>query len=79
MGNEELLATVRTLLRDAIQLRYRGELHASKVRAQAYADGYMRALLDAGHAGPDELLRLVAAEREEAHGDAATKRLAATG
>ena len=65
MGYDELTTEVRKLLRAAIEARYRGELHAHKVRAQAYADGYMKALGDAGLLGQHELLQLVAETRAE--------------
>ena len=54
MGYEELVSEIRKLLRASLEARYRGELHAHKVRAQAYADGYMRALSDAGLVSQDE-------------------------
>jgi hypothetical protein len=70
MGYEELLAEVRKLVRESIDARYRGELHVHKVRAQAYADGYMRALSDAGLVGGDELLQAVAVVRDDIAGAA---------
>jgi hypothetical protein len=63
MRHEQLMTRVRGLLREAIELRYAGTLHAKKVQAQAYADGYMRALQDSEQIGQDELLRLVGEER----------------
>ena len=63
MGHEELLTRVRGLLRESIEMRYQGTLHAKKVQAQAYADGYMRALSDARQIDQDELMQLVAEER----------------
>ncbi len=65
MGHEELLTRVRGLLREAIELRYEGTLHAKKVQAQAYADGYMRALTDAHKVDRGELLALVTEERSK--------------
>jgi hypothetical protein len=65
MGYDELTTEVRKLLRAAFEARYRGELHVHKVRAHAYADGYMRALLDAGLLDQQESLRLVADARAE--------------
>jgi hypothetical protein len=79
MGYEELVVEVRKLLRAAIGARYRGDLHASKVRAQAYADGYMRALSDAGLLGQDELLQVVAETRVELEGKPVAQRIAAAG
>jgi hypothetical protein len=63
MGHEELLTRVRGLLRESIEMRYQGTLHAKKVQAQAYADGYMRALCDARQVGQDELMQVVSEER----------------
>jgi hypothetical protein len=77
MGYEQLLAEVRRLLSASIEARYRGDLHASKVRAQAYADGYMRALCDAGLLEARELLELVAEARRELSGEALEQRVAA--
>lgn len=65
MGHEELLTRVRGLLREAIELRYEGTLHAKKVQAQAYADGYMRALCDSRKVERDELMQLVSEERSK--------------
>jgi hypothetical protein len=63
MGHDELMTRVRGLLREAIEMRYQGTLHAKKVQAQAYADGYMRALSDARQLDKDELLQVVSEER----------------
>ncbi len=63
MGYEELVAQVQRLLGDAIKARFRGDLHVNKVKDQAYADGYMRALLDAGLIDHRELLELIAKTR----------------
>jgi hypothetical protein len=63
MGHDELLTRVRNLLRESIEMRYQGTLHAKKVQAQAYADGYMRALCDARQLDQDELMQLVSEER----------------
>jgi hypothetical protein len=79
MGYEELVSEVRKLLRTAIEARYRGDLHVHKVRPQAYADGYMQALRDAGLLGPDELLQIVAEARLELEGEPTEQRIAAAG
>jgi hypothetical protein len=63
MGHEELLSRVRDLLRESIEIRYQGTLHAKKVQAQAYADGYVRALCDARQLDTDEVMQLVSEER----------------
>jgi hypothetical protein len=77
MGYEQLLAESRKLLRTAIESRFRGDLHANKVRAQAYADGYTRALLDAGLLERGELLLLVSETRAEVEAEPPRERLAA--
>lgn len=79
MGYEELLVEVRRLLHESISARYRGELHAGKVRAQAYADGYMRALGDAGLMSRQELLDLVADVRLQMVEAPVQERIAAAG
>jgi len=83
MGYDELSVQVRAYVRQALASRYQGELHVNKVRPQAYADGYMRALSDAGLFSQSELLELVAdarAELDEAPLDAAdAPRIAAVG
>jgi hypothetical protein len=79
MGYDELVTTLRNLLRTSIEARYRGELHAHKVRAQAYADGYMRALADAGLLSQDELLQIVADARVDVAGEPVEQRIAAAG
>ena len=63
MGKERLLLEVRGLLRQAIESRYEGSMQVKKAKAQAYADGYMRALMDAELVDREQLLRLVSEER----------------
>ena len=63
MAKEDLLNVLRRLLSDALQARFEGGPHAKFARAHGYADGFMRALLDAGLADKDELIALVGAER----------------
>ena len=77
MGYDELTTEVRKLLRAAFEARWRGELHVHKVRAHAYADGYIKALIDAGLLGQDESLQLVADARAELAAAPAPERLAA--
>lgn len=69
MGYDELSVQVRSYVRQALASRYQGELHVNKVRPQAYADGYMRALADAGLFSQSELLELVAEARAELHAE----------
>ncbi len=64
MGNDGLMGEVRNLLKRAIAAKYEGEMHVKKAQAQAYADGYMRALLDADLIERDALMRVVNEERE---------------
>jgi hypothetical protein len=59
----EMLQNLRMLLRDAFRLRSGGAAYAKISRAQGYADGYMRMLLDAQLVDQRELLRLIAEER----------------
>jgi hypothetical protein len=77
MGYEELVAEARKLLRAAIAARFRGDLHANKVRAQAYADGYLRALGDAGLLDRAESLLLVTEIRAEVETEPLRQRIAA--
>jgi hypothetical protein len=63
MDHDELMTRLRELVREAIGMRYQGGLHAKKVEAQAYADGYMRALTDSQQIDTAELLRVVGEER----------------
>ena len=83
MGYDELSTQVRQYVRVALASRYQGELHVNKVRPQAYADGYMRALADAGLFSQSELLELVAEARAEVNAEAEprpnTPRIAAIG
>jgi hypothetical protein len=59
MRKERLLAVLEGLLGDVLAARFRGTDRARLARAHGYADGYMRALLDAGLVERAELLRLV--------------------
>ena len=70
MGYEELMLEARKLLSEAIAARYQGGAHGDKQQRGAYADGYLRALGDAGLASPQELLQLVAETRLELQGPA---------
>jgi hypothetical protein len=70
MPKLQMLAELRRLLRESFTLQHEGGSYAKLARAQGNADGYMRALLDAGHATPKELLALVAEERTSVRGPA---------
>lgn len=59
MGKQDLLDRVRELVADVTRARFEGSAHAKLMRAHGYADGYMRALLDAGLVDRDALLLAV--------------------
>jgi hypothetical protein len=63
MQNEQLLENLRDMLQDVLRARFEGTQYAKLARAHGYADGYMRALLDADLVDKSELLRLVGNER----------------
>jgi len=65
MSNDELLERVCGLVRQVTEARFEGGLHAKLARAHGYADGYMRALLDAGLVERDQLLAAVSRARRE--------------
>ncbi len=64
MNNDQLMETLRALLRDVLKARFDGAAYAKLARAHGYADGYMRALLDAGLVNRDDLLGVVGDERK---------------
>ncbi len=66
----EMLGELRGMLRGAFTLQHEGCAAAKLARAQGLADGYMRAILEAGHASQKELLALVAEERAAVRGPA---------
>jgi hypothetical protein len=66
----EMLTELRTMLRDVFVAKSAGGTYARLARAHGYVDGYMRALLDAGTVTKEELLAIVASEREEVSGPA---------
>ncbi len=67
MTKTKLLEQVKALVADVTRARFAGGAYAKLARAHGYADGYMRALLDAGlvdrvaliHACGDERGRVV--------------------
>ncbi len=63
MNLDELKGTLRGLVRKTIETRFSGANYASLAQARGYADGYMRALLDANLIDQKQLLELVNAER----------------
>ncbi len=64
MAKEELKDTLRRLLRGVLEARFKGGNYGKLARAHGYADGYMRAMLDAGIVEQGELLKLVCTERQ---------------
>jgi hypothetical protein len=66
----EMLDNLRAMLRDVFRLRGDGVAYARLARAHGYVDGYMRVLLETGIADKQELLALVAEERELSDGPA---------
>ena len=68
----EMLDSLRMMLRDVFRLRAEGVPYARLARAHGYVDGYMRALLEATITDKQELLGLVAEERQRMHGPATT-------
>lgn len=76
MSREELLVELKCLVRRVISARHGGDLQVHKVRAQAYLDGYTRALCDAGVLTGEQALRLILDERAD-ESAAASARVAA--
>jgi hypothetical protein len=64
MGTDGLMGELRNLLQRAIATKYEGTMHVKKAQTQAYADGYMRALLDAQLIERGALMQIVTEERE---------------
>jgi hypothetical protein len=67
---DEMLDELKVMLRDVFVARASGASYPRLARAHGYVDGYMRALLESGHASKDELLEIVAAERTAVSGPA---------
>ncbi len=63
MSKSELLSQIRSLVADVTRARFEGGLRVKLARAHGYADGYMRALLDAGLVDQKELLAAIGEER----------------
>jgi hypothetical protein len=66
----EILTELRNMLRDVFAAKSGGETYARLARAHGYVDGYMRGLLETGVVSKEELLAIVAAEREQVSGPA---------
>jgi hypothetical protein len=65
-----MLNELRVMLRDVFTAKAAGETHQRLSRAHGYVDGFMKALLDGGLVSKQELLEVVAAERERVSGPA---------
>ncbi|NOY92603.1 MAG: hypothetical protein GXP55_15530 [Deltaproteobacteria bacterium] len=65
MKNEELMTTLKDLLGQVLDARFTGGTRADLARVHGYADGYMRALLDAGVADQKALLSVVSEQRQQ--------------
>ena len=59
-----VISQVRSMLADVFAAEASGEVYERLARAHGYVDGYMRALIELGIVGKDELLELVTLERE---------------
>ena len=70
MNQDQLLDTLRDLLRDVLKARFDGAAYAKLARAHGYADGYMKGLLQAGLVSQRELLSIVSEERGRVAGPA---------
>ncbi len=64
MNRAEHLTALRRHLRAAVRARFSERPLAERSRTIAFADGYMRALLDEGVVSREELLAMVTEERE---------------
>jgi hypothetical protein len=67
---DEVLEELRVMFRNVLAASAAGGSHARLSRARGNVDGYMRALLQLGVATREELLELIASERERANGPA---------
>ena len=69
-SKSEMLVELKTMLRDVFVARTEGAAYARLARAHGYVDGYMRAMMETGMITKEELLGVVAREREQAYGPA---------
>lgn len=76
MSKEELLSRVRELVRQVTEARFEGAMYAKLARAHGYADGYMRALMDAGLVDRAELLATVGKARTDVDEESGARRAA---
>jgi hypothetical protein len=66
----DVMNELRKMLRDVLAASAAGAVQGRFARAHGYVDGYMRAMLDLGVASKQQLLEVVASERERAGGPA---------
>ena len=59
MFADTMLGQLEKLIKDMLEIRYRGGNYYCLARAQGMVDGYMRAMIESGAATQDELLRIV--------------------
>lgn len=69
-SKDEMLANLKVMLEDVFRQRREGAVSSKLARTHGYLDGYMRAMLDGGLVGRDELLDMVARERADIAGPA---------
>ena len=72
-NKDQLLGTLRVLLRESFRLRSEGTAYAKLAQAQGRVDGYMAALSDTGLCTQPELLALVAEVRRGVDGPAVAR------
>lgn len=63
MAKDALVDVLKGLLNEVTALRFHGGSYAKLTQAQGLADGYMRALMDAGLVDAKTLLKVVSEER----------------
>ena len=69
-SKSEMLDELKKMLQDVFAARVAGTAHHRMARAHGYVDGYMRGLIEGGHATRKELLALVADARAKVYGPA---------
>jgi|APLow6443716910_1056828.scaffolds.fasta_scaffold46581_2 hypothetical protein len=67
---DQMLRELNVLIKEMLDMRYRGGDYARLAHAQGLVDGYMKALLEGGLASRDELLALVRQQRAVIDGPA---------
>ncbi len=64
MAKEEIISVVARLVQANLNLRFEGATAKRHERAQGYADGYMKALIDAGLVTEREMREIVGRANE---------------